>query len=464
MGPTFLGHIRESSQSFVEYLKRENIAGLSVNKVIVPEDFLYSGKVGIDINIANSSYDGLFDYREREVFNNAVHDSVSRSLFTDMDALKVRIDDSYNSFVISSRQSYSSTLFDYYLSLLTEIKPDCVCISHGNYDIYVNLYIAAKRLGIPTLVVHGGHGHSYIIHNKKLVDPCPSNLFDELFDYFDEDKDAIDTFPCDLSSLIKSQSLSFSKTGASCWTISENNRRLDITNNPILLAMAPILAEHQNRNCLEFMNYQSKSDWIKHIIEFSAKSEIDLMFYIHPDLKEGFELSLVTAVISHFSNLYSIKPNLITTKEELADTLKNRFAFACSPSGTIASELASLGGKSIISNYCSACKIPGTTAVLDKYTRMQDIYASYTNENGFNKENFECKRLALQNTSKFFKAIGKYNPSKLKIQTALDRIFFFGETRTKLNLNTAISSFVESFSLLTHDYIDTPNFRCNYYR
>ena len=463
MGPTFLPNIYNISKDFVQFLRQENISGLSINQIIIPPEFLYNGKVHLDANREYSSYDGLFDPIETDIFNNAVHDSVSRSIFSDLDPLKVRIDEKYNQSIMNERRKYSSTLLNYYLSILQETKTEFVCINHGNFDLYVNLYLAARRLNIPTLVLNGGHSASCIATNNKLVDICPSAVYDSIFDYFDDNKDSFNNFPDEINNVMESKSISFSRTGASCWEINKNNTNLNPSQNPFILAMTPILAEVQNRDCLEFMNYQSKSDWIKEIIRFSRESNMDIVFYLHPDLQPGFEISLVTSVISTFASQFSATPLIIKDKKELAEILQRRFAFTFSPSGTIASELASLGGKSIISNYCTACKIPGSTAIFNKFTHISDIYASYFSQSNHAQDLLSSKQMALQNTSKFYKAIGKFNPSKLKLQTALDKIFIFGDTKTKAYIPQAISSMVDSFSNLNHGYIDTKKYRVNYY-
>ena len=56
-----------------------------------------------------------------------------------------------------------------------------VCISHDNYDLYSALYLVAITTGIAVLLVPGWHAHSSLIPvATDIIDPCLSNVFDDL--------------------------------------------------------------------------------------------------------------------------------------------------------------------------------------------------------------------------------------------------------------------------------------------
>jgi len=67
--------------------------------------------------------------------------------------------------LLDVRLSIYQYLYNYYGSVLDQIEPCKVYISHQSYDVYFALYHAARDRGVDVSIVHGGHQSMYAIHN-----------------------------------------------------------------------------------------------------------------------------------------------------------------------------------------------------------------------------------------------------------------------------------------------------------
>ena len=83
--------------------------------------------------------------------------------------------------------------------------------------------------------------------------------------------------------------------------------------------------EFQHRNCLEFLNANSKSDWIEQLIQFGSRYKEEIIFYLHrlifkmARLKKDFQ----TRLIEYFSSKHSYPCQIIDNRDtRTSDSLR----------------------------------------------------------------------------------------------------------------------------------------------
>ena len=467
VGANFLAHLDKNSVQFLEFLQQCNYKRLQIRKIIYVPDALRGNLVKSSL-VGQKKFKYQFSERALRIFNNAVDDNLARSLFSDFDPLRYRIDPTYQQECFQIHRDYSCDLLDFYESIIDANNYSLVVISHGNYVYYVNLYIAAFFKGVETLVIHGGHGHSYIARSNQINDLCPSNIYDQLCSLCSPDLWDELLLPTEISADALQQPLSFVKgtTGGSLASYFKHNLDKYKWNGSqrVIMGLVPILMEFQHRNCLNFMNAFSKSDWIEKLVKFGSRFKEEIIFYLHPDIADGAaEKQLQVSLIKYFSSKYSHPCRIISDRDSAKAILADRPVIASSPSGTIASELAALGSTSIISNYCTPARMPGGTLVLDDHTTNADITESlFFRNSSINSIDNSITHDQLLNVIRLYKAIGKYNSKTLLLHTAMDKIYFFGRQTSKISTLSALSKIDDLYSNVNRGQIDTHSFSAIY--
>lgn len=467
VGANFLSHLDDISFEFLTSLQRLQYRGMRIGKIIRVPPEITGNRVSSTLQ-SGKQFKYLSSERSLSLFNNAIEDNLSRSLFQDFDAFRYRVDPSYHDECFSLHRSYSCDLLDYYDSLLDTSEYSLVVISHGNYSYYINLYLAAYFRGIETLVIHGGHGHSYLAKSNKLNDLCPSNMYDELCTLCSPENWNNLHLSSAIIQDVHSQQLSFvkgSRVGSLASEFRENLCQFHWQGSDrVIIGLVPILMEFQHRNCLEFMNVSSKSNWIEQLIKFGSFQNQEVIFYLHPDFADGaIEKHLQTKLIKFFSDKYNHQCQVISDRDLVRKILSEKPSIASSPSGTIASELAALGSTSLISNYCTPVRVPGGTLTLDSHISCQDISASL--DICFSKPKPDIDSVSIEqltNVIRLYKAIGKYNSSTLYLHTAMDKIFFFGQSRSPHSISSTMEMIDFQYDKVSRGTIDLHSFSAYY--
>ncbi|MDA7623063.1 hypothetical protein N8645_00875 [bacterium] len=463
IGANFLTSINASSIAFLENVKKSNNSSMQIDKIIICPEELSGNQIRSDAVSVSPGFSCSADISSLKVFTNSINDSLARSLFKGFDAYKYRTDSSYRHVTTGLHREYACSLMHFYDYLLSSEDYHLVVISHGNYVYYIALYLAALHRSVRTMVIHGGHGHCYVHRNFTAIDLCPSNMYDELASIVRGNDINMLGLPDEIVSDANNHTINFTKdknVGSLALPLRDNLQsfRWSHTNGAIM-AMVPILLEFQNRNCLEFNYCFSKSSWIERIIQLSADSGQELVFYLHPDISDSNEYKLQTALIDFFSKRHSIFCKVLTSRNEAINLLKEKPVLAASPSGTIASELACIGGKSLITNYCTAARVSSSSIIIDPFSTVLDIeetlYNGKTNVSDLHSDD-------VVNSLKLYMAFGKYNSKVLLLNTALDRIFFFGSASSKRDFDCSLVSIDDAYSTVRPASLTTENFEIRF--
>jgi hypothetical protein len=174
VGANFLPNCADES-SFLNLL----VPPLRSSRIERVPSHLFSFDTYFPIGSQNSTCSSeLLNCDETALLDNSVRDSINRGLSRFISTLDFYLDSDseYSRTLFGQRRRYAFCLLDYYLSLIDIVTPDIISISHGNYDYYVTLYLAARLRRIPVLVVQGGFNRSWLIRNSADVsDQSPSS-------------------------------------------------------------------------------------------------------------------------------------------------------------------------------------------------------------------------------------------------------------------------------------------------
>jgi len=101
------------------------------------------------------------------------------------------------------------------------------------------LYLLAMTNGIPVLLVHGGHAHSYFIPvEPDIIDPCPSNAFDDLAHAINgSSTNFFNKFDSSISMQTVYQNVSFETKASACWDIKDNLSKSKVSNSPLTILL-----------------------------------------------------------------------------------------------------------------------------------------------------------------------------------------------------------------------------------
>ena len=158
---------------------------------------------------------------------------------------------------------YATTLVRTYRELIKKFNPDIAAISHGTYDHYVSVYVAASEESVPVLVVNGGCIWLIYVknHKKEITDPCIANAFAEIVKMYN--KMIVDRriLPSDIVELINKANNQYLPNSSS--GIITKSKIFERQHKGKPLAMLPVFAELNHHNCLEDVEFKSRYAWLE---------------------------------------------------------------------------------------------------------------------------------------------------------------------------------------------------------
>ena len=465
MGPNFLTYTASTSSVFLNSIRPhlQEICGLELELIDTPEYFNYPSSSknfsGDEHCIAEFETSLMSNLKALQLLRASSRDSVSRGLDQQVDTLRSFIDSGYRQDVEKLRYTYSINLGDYYSRILSEVAPDIVCISHGNYDFYVALYLAAFFKSIPTLVSNGGHLCSYVTSTDQITDPGIASSYQSLIEYYVNTPSAI----CEhrLSDYNMNNETILDLERNTCSTILYNQ---DLSSGPIRevvkskpLVVLPVFGEVSLHNVLGLNRFTSKCQWLESIISSLSTSDASAV-YFHPHTNFHSQMELTKYIVKYVAEKYSYRGDILTTPEELLKHSKFSRYIPVSMGGTISLELAARNKTSIVSNECTSTPIPGANFIFDGYTSIHKIVEACSHFNTINNTSNEILINSIKQAQLRIKAPSHKNALDFYMRKLFDKFYFFGDS--KCNDHSVLAQFLANYARLfvARNDIATPKF------
>jgi hypothetical protein len=374
---------------------------------------------------------------EAALLDNSVRDSINRGLSRFISTLDFYLDSEseYSRALFYQRRSYALCLLDYYLSLIDIVSPDIISISHGNYDYYVALYIAARLRRIPVLIVQGGFNRSWLIRNSAdVADQSPSSekirLYKALSDTSPKQitlRDSLQEFVCSYAN--SSISINAHRDSSLSVIASSYLRSLENSGPITYLLMMPILGEVCHQDLFHDTFYKSKPEWIFSLLQLLSTLPHELVIRHHPELDFYQERHTVVRFLDTLASKYSIRISHIFSNDDLSKFVSERICTgaSCIPlsfGSSISSELASVNFASITANGCLASLIPSATIYqheCDLHDPRPQLIAASRRLVSSDSYSMDMSLLL-----KWLNLTGKYHSSDKSLRKRADLHLFFG--------------------------------------
>jgi hypothetical protein len=386
---------------------------------------------------SHEDYLSSLDAKEIYLLHNAIRDSLFRGLSTLYSPfeLYVHCEDSYFQNAFHHRLRYATALFGYYRDLIQSLKPDLVTLSHGNYDYYIALYLAARCSNIPVLIVHGGFNRSWLVNNKKQVtDHSYTSEKIRIYKALRNNDSHSDFLRKQLIDHIDRRKIKNSRIeahGQSSFSIlSEHYKRsLENKGDIYYVIMMPILGEVCHQDCFYDINFRSKPYWLDQTFQSLATLPHKVVIRHHPEVSFYNEAKISLKFLEYLSSKHNLPINHIYSNADFSSFLESVIESSCSfvPlsfGSTISSELATASLASITANGCLASIIPDATVyqhnidLLEPRPQLQERTSDLINQSA----NLSDLDLLLRWTN----ITGKYHSSDRVFRLRSDLHLFFG--------------------------------------
>lgn len=421
----------------------------SSESILIP-NYLHSfdSYLASPVSEVNSLPNYPLDDSELNLLHNSARDSLYRGLSPSVSTIKLYLSqsDDYFTRVYNTRKKYAYALFNYYVQLISETLPDIVTLSHGNYDYYVSLYLAARIHSIPVLLVNGGFNRSWLIRNDgKITDHSSSAEKIRIFKALSSDQTPSLPLRSDLLHYINTHRNSMEGVEAhrnsSCQLLSDLYlKSLSNRGDIIYILMMPILGEVCHQDLFLDTHFKSKHEWIESLFSQLSHYSMPIAIRHHPEVEFYNEKSLVANYLNVLSEKYNIPIVQLRTNEEFSQFLRDitstgQSFIPISFGSTISSELSTSSLSSITANGCLASLIPFATVyqyqcdLTDPREHLQYLSSQLSSNQTF------CSDMTTLLT--WVKLTGKYHSSDRIYRLRSDLHLFFG--RPSLLPTTEIS-------------------------
>jgi hypothetical protein len=411
---------------------------------------------------SSGEYLSRLDANEIFLLHNSVRDSLYRGLSTLYSSLDlyVHIEGAYFQKAFQHRLRYASALFSYYRDLVLSYEPDLVTISHGNYDYYIALYLAARCNNTPVLLVHGGFNRSWLINNNRQVtDHSYSSEKIRICSALGKSDSSSDLLRKQLKDHISScqaQNARIEAHGQSSFAILSKYyaRSLENKGDISYVIMMPILGEVCHQDCFYDINFQSKPYWLDKTFQSLAKLPHKVVIRHHPEVTFYNEHKLSVKFLEYLSAKHNLPIKHIFSNADFSSFLEavidSSSSFVpLSFGSTISSELATAFLATITSNGCLASVIPDATVfqhkvdLLEPRPHLQDLSTRLLRRSTYLSD--------LQDLLRWTNLTGKYHSSDRVFRLRSDLHLFFGRqalipcTELTYTLQDYMNSFDPSF-------------------
>ena len=424
VGSNFMAQTNQDSISYIRELTKRNRNDKIVSFELITIDYalwnfsLYSSKKD---RSSRTRYKG----RYKELFDNSVRDSLGRGLEVCFNNKEYMTSNEISERLERERREYATELVENYRQIISAFHPDITAISHGTYDHYVAVYIAAGEESVPVLVVNGGCNMAYICEtqNKVITDPCIANAFSDIVRLYREREDVIKTvLPSTLKKLItKASNRYLPNSSSGIIARSKIFNKGSHTSKP--LAMLPVFAELNHHNCLEELEFKSRYEWLEWCFQMSHKSKKQLILYAHPQTNAYGQNSLTNQLVNNAANKYPTEYKLLTRLNDLeAEGLKDALV-PITMASSVSLELNMLGKISCVSNYSTSSPL--------------DCNVKFTNNDRFNdlenrfmiQKDIELSQNISEaaNQALKFNSYNKFGSQDYHIRKAFEKLIWFGK-------------------------------------
>lgn len=353
------------------------------------------------------------------------------------------------------RLSYVLKLYKSYVSTISSCRPDIVVMSHPNYDIYIALYIAARSLGIPSLVVNGGYHLSYLcLADNKLIDPSPQSARASLLDaYCCDEKTRLNVVRYlksrgqeespNMGHLKESPIEQLQKHYEKLVKRYGHSNELDCQ----YILFMPILGEVNHHDCLADLVFGSKPSWINETIKQLSDMGISCFYYRHHPLVDSYsERKIVERLIKMYAEEYLVKAVNISGQSDFYNFLdqcveSRKVAEVLALGGNISTELAANGIRPIVANPCfaSAGKVKVRNQLeIRKMVKLEEIY---TDGGAYADAAIDIRRMVA-----FTGLIGKGHSYDHSWRKGFDNRYFFGKSNELYNPEIILDSYQKYLS------------------
>lgn len=423
---------------------------------------LFSYEQYLKSSFVNPHFDeSIFSPDESLMFVNSVNDSLYRGLTPAINTNRLyqEYNGKYFTMCHGYRRRYAIELFHYYLELIDSQKPDLVTLSHGNYDYYITLYLAARKRGIPVLLVHGGFNRSCLILNKgPLTDHSPSSEKIRIFNALLRPSTDSSSLKADILTYISNRPDACAGVEAhknSSLQLFSTSYRTSIANSGRLyyILMMPILGEVCHQDLFYNINYSSKLNWIESIFCTLANNPHPLIVRHHPEVDFYNEKSISFQFLEFLSHKYSISVRHIYGNNELStffrSVVNERQSFIpLSFGSTISSELATISLPSITANGCLATLLPNATIFqdhVDFYDPRPHLCANTTKlrESSTSTDDLKMLLTWINLTGKYYSVDRPY-----RLRADLHLFFGRGQLMPSQDIKYTLYDYYENLNLL----------------
>lgn len=335
------------------------------------------------------------------------------------------------------RLGYVLQLYRSYEATLRTCAPDVVAMSHPNYDIYIALYIAARELGIPSIIVNGGYHLSYLCTpSNKLIDPSPQSARGALLNAYIHKKETRVPVDCYVDSRSTNACISLGHLDESPINqLQDHYMRLNKENCAKeyraceYVLFIPILGEVNHHDCLAQLAFRSKPSWISETIKQLADIGLSYFYYRHHPLVDVYsERKIVERLIQLYSKKYLIQAIDVSSQSAFSAFIdeceeSNKVAEVLALGSNISTELAASGIRPIIANPCfaSAGQLQTRSQLeISKEVRIDKIFTS-EGEN-------DASACDIRKVVNFTSLIGKGNSYDHEWRNIFDNRYFFGKS------------------------------------
>lgn len=464
VGANFLNTLPESSE-IIESL-RSTLK--SSTRTLVPEELAsFDAYLLTTEALTDTILSSDLDIEETELFENSIKDSLYRGLSNAISTLDLYVssDSEYFECAVRMRRRYAYSLFNYYSSLIDRISPDVITLSHGNYDYYIALYLAARVRSIPVLIVNGGFNRSWLVKNKgPISDHSPSSEKIRMFRALASSTELCLSLRKQLQKYVTSRSgkdvpIEAHSSSALSMLGSSYRASLHNTGTIIYVLMMPILGEVCHQDLFFNTFYSSKPAWLHSLFATLAEFRLKLVVRHHPEVDFYNERKVAKSFLDILSSRYSLPIAHIYGNMDFSrfidDTVKAGNSFIpLSFGSSISSELATFSLSSITANGCLAALIPSATLyqqncnLLDP--RSDLLQASYELAN--NTSYSDDMRLLLT----WSQLTGKYYSVDRTFRLRSDLHIFFGRASLMptSDIQYTLEDYCESLRLSTIEVDD----------
>ncbi len=441
VGSNFMAQTNQESIAYVKELTKRDTNNKLVSFELIVIDYplwnfsLYASK-------KEEENTKMYNGKYKKLFANSVKDSLGRGLEVCFNNKDYMTSNEVSEKLEKERMGYATMLIEKYRQIIKDFNPDIAAISHGTYDHYVAVYIAAGEESVPVLVVNGGCNMAYVCEsqNKVITDPCIANAFSDIVKLYKEEKNIMETvLPPDLKRLITKASNRYLPNSSS-GIIAKSKVFEKGTHTSKPLAMLPVFAELNHHNCLQELEFKSRYEWLEWCFKMAHESNKQLLLYAHPQTNAYGQNSLTNELVNNAAIKYPAEFKLLAKLGDLEyESLKDALV-PITMASSVSLEMNMLGKVSCVSNYSTSSPLK-CNVQFRKNDCFKDLEGRFMLQKDIELDHHisDAANQALK-----FNSYNKFGSQDYHIRKAFEKLIWFG---------TYSKGSVDNFISLLEEYI-----------